>query len=64
MCGIAGVVGGEPARREVVRCMTDALIHRGPDDSGYFHDDDVSLGQRRLAIIDLVTGQQPISNAK
>ncbi len=62
MCGIAGIVGGDSAREEAVRRMTDALIHRGPDDSGYFHDSDVSLGQRRLAIIDLVTGQQPISN--
>ena len=62
MCGIAGILGGDPDRREAVGRMTDALIHRGPDDSGFFHDDHISLGQRRLSIIDLVTGQQPISN--
>ncbi|MFC1665197.1 asparagine synthase (glutamine-hydrolyzing), partial [Pseudomonadota bacterium] len=42
--------------------MCDALIHRGPDDSGYYHDDEISLGQRRLSIVDLNTGHQPISN--
>lgn len=62
MCGIAGILGGNPDRREEVRRMTDALVHRGPDDSGFFDDADISLGQRRLSIIDLVTGQQPISN--
>ena len=42
--------------------MTDVLAHRGPDDSGFFHDSDISLGQRRLSIIDLVSGHQPMSN--
>jgi asparagine synthase (glutamine-hydrolysing) len=42
--------------------MTDILAHRGPDDSGFFHDDHIALGQRRLSIIDLNSGQQPISN--
>ena len=62
MCGIAGIVGAGPGRRDVVKRMTDAIVHRGPDDSGFFHDDDISLGQRRLSIIDLVTGHQPITN--
>lgn len=60
MCGIAGVTGA--GRAETVRRMTDVLAHRGPDDSGFYHDDDIALGQRRLSIIDLHSGQQPISN--
>ena len=63
MCGIAGIVGGTADRREVVKRMTDTIVHRGPDDSGFFHDDDISLGQRRLSIIDLETGRQPNTNA-
>ena len=60
MCGIAGITG--VGRDEAVRKMTDILAHRGPDDSGFFHDDHIALGQRRLSIIDLNSGQQPISN--
>lgn len=60
MCGIAGVTG--PGRRIAVRKMTDALAHRGPDDSGFYCDDKIALGQRRLSIIDLSSGKQPISN--
>lgn len=62
MCGITGILGGagvDGRRRRVAR-MTRALIHRGPDDDGSFDDDRVSLGFRRLAVIDLETGQQPI----
>jgi asparagine synthase (glutamine-hydrolysing) len=62
MCGITGIVGGNANRKEVISRMTDALVHRGPDESGYFHDTSISLGQRRLSIIDLVSGRQPISN--
>jgi len=60
MCGIAGITGEGSA--ETVRRMTDILAHRGPDDSGFYHDDHVALGQRRLSIIDLDSGRQPISN--
>ncbi len=60
MCGIAGIMGSQ--RGEAIKKMTDALVHRGPDDSGYFQDDDIALGQRRLSIVDLHTGRQPISN--
>jgi asparagine synthase (glutamine-hydrolysing) len=62
MCGIAGILGGadvEERRRRVGR-MTRALTHRGPDDEGFFNDDQVSLGFRRLAVLDLETGEQPI----
>ena len=66
MCGIAGFatagagrpVPGEPALKR----MCDTLVHRGPDDEGIYHDDRVGLGMRRLAIIDLEGGRQPIAN--
>ena len=60
MCGIAGIMG--PNKKDAIKKMTDALYHRGPDDSGFYHDEIITLGQRRLSIIDLATGQQPISN--
>jgi asparagine synthase (glutamine-hydrolysing) len=63
MCGIAGILGENPGcrRKRQVRAMTRCLVHRGPDDEGFFDDDSVSLGFRRLSVIDLETGQQPIS---
>jgi asparagine synthase (glutamine-hydrolysing) len=62
MCGIAGILGREDTaeRRRQVLAMTRALVHRGPDDEGFFDDEGVTLGFRRLAVIDLDTGQQPI----
>ncbi len=60
MCGICGFIGLED--RALLRNMNDALQHRGPDDSGYFVDKAVGLGHRRLSIIDLNTGHQPLSN--
>ena len=65
MCGIAGYANVDPAKPAdagVVRSMTGALVHRGPDDEGFHVQGGVALGMRRLAIIDLQTGQQPISN--
>jgi len=64
MCGIAGfaVDQAREGRREVLRRMTAALRHRGPDDEGAYVDDHVALGVRRLAVIDLAGGQQPIAN--
>src|SRR2546426_10341169 len=61
MCGIAGHVG--PTARELLPAMLGLLKHRGPDDSGIHSAADVGLGMTRLAIIDLVTGQQPMSDA-
>jgi asparagine synthase (glutamine-hydrolysing) len=68
MCGITGwanldprtapPVGGE----ELLRLMCDRMIHRGPDSEGYLLDDGIALGMRRLAIIDLITGEQPTFN--
>jgi asparagine synthase (glutamine-hydrolysing) len=60
MCGICGIVGKQD--KELLRRMTDAFKHRGPDDEGYFIDKDTGLGMRRLSIIDLQTGAQPIYN--
>jgi asparagine synthase (glutamine-hydrolysing) len=64
MCGIAGILSldGRPVAAEDVQSMCDALTHRGPDDEGLFVRPEVGLGMRRLSIIDLHTGQQPISN--
>ncbi len=65
MCGIAGLVSNcssVTADRETLRLMCDAISHRGPDDEGYFFSGPVGLGIRRLSIIDLATGHQPIHN--
>ena len=64
MCGICGIYGpgaGQESNREVVRSMRDALAHRGPDGEGLFQDPDATLGHRRLAVIDLEHGRQPMS---
>lgn len=55
MCGIAGIIkfDGEPVRLDELRAMTDAMIHRGPDDDGFFHTGAVGIGMRRLSIIDV-----------
>jgi asparagine synthase (glutamine-hydrolysing) len=60
MCGIAGVFGER--NPELVGRMTQAMLLRGPDDEGHYVGEGVSLGMRRLSIIDLSTGHQPISN--
>jgi asparagine synthase (glutamine-hydrolysing) len=64
MCGFCGTIGGGPReeRRKLVEKMNKVIAHRGPDEFGYYHDDFISLGHRRLSIIDLKTGTQPISN--
>ncbi|MGA8016015.1 MAG: asparagine synthase (glutamine-hydrolyzing) [Candidatus Dormiibacterota bacterium] len=62
MCGICGFFGRrDPA---LLRAMTGSLRHRGPDDDGFFETDAASLGFRRLAIIDLTSGAQPMSTAR
>ena len=60
MCGICGFTGNTD--RVTLQKMTDALIHRGPDDAGYYADGTVNLGMRRLSILDLDTGKQPQFN--
>src|SRR5208283_3724112 len=66
MCGIAGIfnLNGEPVSPVLLRKMTDAIAHRGPDGEGFYTDSFVGLGHRRLAIIDLsAAGHQPMITA-
>ena len=65
MCGIAGLMKfGQDARADsgAVRQMCAAMTHRGPDDEGVYTDGPVGIGMRRLSIIDVAGGHQPISN--
>src|SRR5687768_9485933 len=62
MCGVCGYVTKEPADRSLVQRMTDVIAHRGPDDEGFHFGANVALGMRRLSIIDVAQGQQPIYN--
>jgi len=63
MCGIAGVFSKyDPVDEDLIRTMTNTMIHRGPDDEGYYIHPRVGLGMRRLSIIDIIGGQQPIHN--
>ncbi|MFC1678598.1 asparagine synthase (glutamine-hydrolyzing) [Elusimicrobiota bacterium] len=64
MCGILGLrnLDSQPADIRLLRAMSEVLKHRGPDDAGVHVDGSVGLGIRRLAVIDLVTGHQPIHN--
>jgi len=62
MCGIAGILDPGHIDQAELRRMTDSLAHRGPDDIGYHQEAGVGFGFRRLSIIDLSTGAQPMSN--
>src|SRR6266478_6632660 len=65
MCGIAGILFADPARAVapgVLKAMSDALAHRGPDAEGFWSAPGIGLAHRRLSIIDLTSGDQPISN--
>jgi asparagine synthase (glutamine-hydrolysing) len=65
MCGIAGRFNYDPHRpidRDLIVAMTDAVAHRGPDAAGYYEGPGIALGHRRLSIIDLATGDQPLGN--
>ena len=64
MCGIVGMFNkhGRPVDQMVLEAMGDQIVHRGPDDSGMHFDNNVGLGFRRLSIIDLEGGHQPLSN--
>ena len=64
MCGIAGIVDLKvrPVEPSLVRRLCDVLSHRGPDDEGYYIKGPVALGERRLAILDLEGGRQPMGN--
>ena len=60
MCGIAGVLGGPERTSSLIGPMLDVITHRGPDDSGQYVGDEFAFGMRRLSIIDLAGGHQPM----
>ena len=65
MCGIAGIFNykkNHPVSKVILKRMSDSIIHRGPDDEGFYVKDNIGLAFRRLSIIDLNTGKQPIHN--
>ena len=62
MCGIVGFVNKDKNKQDIIEKMAKRIEHRGPDDAGYYTDNFVALGHRRLSIIDLNTGHQPIYN--
>ncbi len=62
MCGIAGIISHHGTSKEVLDEMLNRIVHRGPDDSGMFIDEQVAIGMRRLSIIDVAGGKQPISS--
>lgn len=66
MCGIAGslnlATGTDPMDRPALEAMVGAISHRGPDEFGLYRDEHAALGHARLSIIDLATGQQPMTN--
>lgn len=63
MCGIAGyILAEQPEGRSVLQAMCDAMAHRGPDGDGFYTDGRFGMGMRRLSIIDLAGGDQPIAN--
>src|SRR5258708_39425352 len=67
MCGIAGQFNfqrHEPVERETIVQMARSIAHRGPDDEGFFIAGPVGLGFRRLSIIDLAGGHQPMSDVR
>ena len=65
MCGICGIFHSERTRRvnrDLLAGMNQQIVHRGPDDDGFFVEENVGLAMRRLSIIDIQTGHQPLSN--
>jgi asparagine synthase (glutamine-hydrolysing) len=62
MCGICGIVSNSSINKGVVKAMNNAMVHRGPSGEGYYDVDGLSMGMRRLSIIDLNTGWQPLYN--
>lgn len=62
MCGITGFIDKREDKEKIVRAMAQKIVHRGPDGEGYFCDDFIALAHKRLSIIDLSTGAQPMFN--
>lgn len=66
MCGFIGLIRNQPSKMneeelETFQRQNNYITHRGPDDEGFYHDENISLGFRRLSIIDIESGQQPLS---
>jgi asparagine synthase (glutamine-hydrolysing) len=66
MCGIVGFIDkkNQKEKNKIIKEMSNKIIHRGPDSEGIYVDDTIALGHRRLSIIDVKTGGQPIYNEK
>jgi len=62
MCGFTGFIGKEKKKKEIIKKMNDRISHRGPDGEGFYIDSSIALGHRRLSIIDLKKGHQPMYN--
>lgn len=62
MCGIVGFVSNDKNKKKIIKKMSDKIIHRGPDSEGFYIDEDIALAHRRLSIIDLSAGTQPMYN--
>ena len=62
MCGICGFIGETEDKKVILKEMLLKIAHRGPDDEGMYIDNDAALGHRRLSIIDLNNGMQPMYN--
>ena len=62
MCGIVGFIDKEKNKKKIIKNMADKIAHRGPDAEGFYVDSDIALGHRRLSIIDLSNGKQPMYN--
>ena len=60
MCGFCGYINKKD--KDQIKKMNNAIAHRGPDDESYYKDDNIAMGFRRLSIIDLKTGRQPMTN--
>lgn len=63
MCGIIGIIGEESTNKQLLKDMNDLITHRGPDDEGFFYSQNIALAMRRLAIIDIKRGKQPITSS-
>ena len=62
MCGYTGFIGKEKKKKEIIKKMTDKIKHRGPDGEGYYTNSKIAFGHRRLSIIDVANGIQPMFN--
>lgn len=62
MCGFVGFIDSEKKKKEIIKNMANRISHRGPDGEGFFIDDEIALGHRRLSIIDIKRGKQPMYN--